>query len=211
MKRSGLLLALVCNAILGPFFCAATIALLYGLILLVTGRLSAGRTLLDTILMWFGCTLGAATSLWISYRAILHTYLCIRDLRHPPTMLIGPVSSKYETTNDVGEATHYLVMGTETFEVNAAQYKAISSGDVSALSYWPNSRTVASAERYTGPATWPTEVVRLAEAARAGADCLFALHDALLEAGYPELAEHCHDGRSAAWVIDLILNERMAT
>jgi hypothetical protein len=39
------------------------------------------------------------------------------------------------------------------------------------------------------PPTWTPEIVRLAEAYTDGADCGFALHDALMEAGKPELAE----------------------
>jgi hypothetical protein len=85
----------------------------------------------------------------------------------------------------------------------------VSSDDISTL--WPNSHAVASAERYIRPATWPTEVVRLAAAFRAGADCLFALHDALLEAGYPELAKRCHDGQLSAWVVDFILGTNQQT
>jgi hypothetical protein len=50
-------------------------------------------------------------------------------------------------------------------------------------------------------------VVRLAEALYAGADCGFALHDALLEIGYTDLAEHfrepCHP--KGCWAVDLIL------
>ncbi len=37
---------------------------------------------------------------------------------------------------------------------------------------------------------WPANVVALAEAMAAGQDCWYALHDALLEAGHPDLAEH---------------------
>lgn len=40
------------------------------------------------------------------------------------------------------------------------------------------------------PADLPETVRTLAAALRAGDDCAFALHDALLEAGHPDLAEH---------------------
>jgi hypothetical protein len=36
----------------------------------------------------------------------------------------------------------------------------------------------------------PSHVLQLAEAQYAGNDCLFALHDALLDSGHVELAEH---------------------
>jgi hypothetical protein len=42
------------------------------------------------------------------------------------------------------------------------------------------------------PLDWPGNLVRLAEAFRAGEDCGFALRDALLEAGQPQLA-NCVD------------------
>jgi hypothetical protein len=38
--------------------------------------------------------------------------------------------------------------------------------------------------------SWPASVVSLAEAVYNGADACFALHDALLEAGHPDLAAH---------------------
>jgi hypothetical protein len=40
------------------------------------------------------------------------------------------------------------------------------------------------------PSNWPLNVVELANALYQGQDCGFALHDALTEAGQPELAEH---------------------
>ena len=43
--------------------------------------------------------------------------------------------------------------------------------------------------------TYPAELVALARACRAGADVGPALHDALVEAGYPTLARWCFSGR----------------
>lgn len=40
------------------------------------------------------------------------------------------------------------------------------------------------------PATFPAVVMNLARALAAGADCGFALHDALVEAGWPTIAAH---------------------
>lgn len=60
-------------------------------------------------------------------------------------------------------------------------------------------------------ASWPTSVMQLADALYNGQDCGFALHDALLEAGHPELAEHF---QKEAWhpkgccVLDLILDKK---
>jgi hypothetical protein len=53
----------------------------------------------------------------------------------------------------------------------------------------------------------PASVIRLAEAAYAGERCNFALHDALLEAGLPALAEHFQTSRhyKGCWAVDLIL------
>jgi hypothetical protein len=57
---------------------------------------------------------------------------------------------------------------------------------------------------------FPATVTRLAEAAAAGEDCDFALHDALLEAGRPELAVYFSGPRTPAsgWAIDQILGQR---
>jgi hypothetical protein len=57
---------------------------------------------------------------------------------------------------------------------------------------------------------WPSTVVQLAESLYAGQDCAFALHDALLEAGHAELAEHFREEKShpkGCWVVDLILGK----
>jgi hypothetical protein len=43
---------------------------------------------------------------------------------------------------------------------------------------------------YPAPPSWPSAVVQLAESLYGGQDWAFALHDALLEAGHAELAEH---------------------
>jgi hypothetical protein len=64
---------------------------------------------------------------------------------------------------------------------------------------------------YQAPTSWPTTVVTLAEALYRGADAGFALHDALLEAGQPELAEHFQTETrhpKGCWALDVILQKR---
>lgn len=60
------------------------------------------------------------------------------------------------------------------------------------------------------PSFSSSSVVKLAEAMYAGEDCSFALHDALLEAGHPELAEHFTEKEhpKGCWVLDTILISR---
>ncbi|MBY0525267.1 MAG: hypothetical protein K2R98_17805 [Gemmataceae bacterium] len=55
---------------------------------------------------------------------------------------------------------------------------------------------------------WPASLLALAEAQYAGEPCAFALHDALLDAGHPEIAEHFHgtEHPKGCWALDLILN-----
>lgn len=62
---------------------------------------------------------------------------------------------------------------------------------------------------YTGPTHWKTVAVTLAEALYAGEDCAFALHDALLESGHAELAEHLQTPwhPKGCWVVDLLLGK----
>jgi hypothetical protein len=60
---------------------------------------------------------------------------------------------------------------------------------------------------YVPDKPFPSSVIQLAGALYAGEDCAFALHDALLESGYPELAEHFRDDSAhpkGCWVIDLL-------
>jgi len=62
---------------------------------------------------------------------------------------------------------------------------------------------------YPAPPSWPSPVVKLAEALYAGENCSFALHDALLEAGHPELAEHFREKEhpKGCWAVDMILEK----
>lgn len=58
------------------------------------------------------------------------------------------------------------------------------------------------------PGFWPSTVIQLADALYNGQDCGFALHDALLEAGHPELAEHFQKEAwhpKGCWILDEIL------
>jgi hypothetical protein len=64
---------------------------------------------------------------------------------------------------------------------------------------------------YLAPAQWPSGIVLLAEAFRDGQDCGFALHDALLEGGHPQLAEHFAQEKEhppGCWVLTLILGRK---
>jgi hypothetical protein len=63
------------------------------------------------------------------------------------------------------------------------------------------------------PATdhWPSTVIQLLESLLAGEDCGFALHDALLEAGHTELAQHFREEQwhpKGCWALDLILGKK---
>jgi hypothetical protein len=54
----------------------------------------------------------------------------------------------------------------------------------------------------------PATVVQLAESLYNGQDCSFALHDALLEAGHADLAEHFRQEQvhpKGCWAVDLLL------
>lgn len=60
---------------------------------------------------------------------------------------------------------------------------------------------------YAAPECWPPAVSELADALHHGEDCDFALHDALLEAEFPLLADHfCRETAhpNGCWVLDLL-------
>jgi hypothetical protein len=207
-QRFHLLMRLGCSMALGFLCCVLTVWSLAYLIasLTVVGCFPIfGQVCLDPVFtcVSHGTMCGSAS--WLALRAMVRGYLCVKDLSATPTMVVGSVSSKYEATNETGETVLYAVVGRQKFELSPAQYHGIACGDISSLTYWPSSRTVAKAERFTPPAAWPTTVVRLAEALRAGTDCAYALRDALLEAGYPELAEHFGGGEWPQWALDVIL------
>ena len=62
---------------------------------------------------------------------------------------------------------------------------------------------------YPAPDHWPLAVVELAAAVYDDLDCCFALHDALLDAGHAELAEHFREPYhpKGCWALDLILGK----
>ena len=60
------------------------------------------------------------------------------------------------------------------------------------------------------PAFWPSTVTQLADALYSGQDCEFALHDALLDAGHADLAEHFSQEKwhpKGCWALDLLLGK----
>jgi hypothetical protein len=60
------------------------------------------------------------------------------------------------------------------------------------------------------PPSWPSAAVQLAQAFEQGQDCAFALHDALLESGHAELAEHFREEKwhpKGCFALDLILGK----
>jgi hypothetical protein len=64
---------------------------------------------------------------------------------------------------------------------------------------------------YPTPSSWPSTVVQLTESFCAGEECAFALHDALLEAGHAELAQHFREEQwhpKGCWALDLILGKK---
>lgn len=64
---------------------------------------------------------------------------------------------------------------------------------------------------YPAPAHWPSTVTSLAEAMYQGQDCMFALHDALVETGHPDLADHFRQEPwhpNGCWTLDLILQKK---
>jgi hypothetical protein len=60
---------------------------------------------------------------------------------------------------------------------------------------------------YSAPPSWPSSVIALAQALYDSQPCDSALHDALLEAGHVELAEHFRETEhpKGCWALDLIL------
>lgn len=62
---------------------------------------------------------------------------------------------------------------------------------------------------FSAPKHLPATVTDLAAALYDGGDCAFALHDALLEAGHVELAEHFREREhpKGCWALDLILGK----
>jgi hypothetical protein len=61
------------------------------------------------------------------------------------------------------------------------------------------------------PDSWPLPVTDLAVSLSAGEDCAFALHDALLEGGHAELAQHFREEQwhpKGCWALDLILGKK---
>jgi hypothetical protein len=60
------------------------------------------------------------------------------------------------------------------------------------------------------PSVWSSQILDISAALYAGQDCAFALHDALLEAGREDLAQHfrANDHPKGCWVLDFILGKQ---
>jgi hypothetical protein len=66
---------------------------------------------------------------------------------------------------------------------------------------------------YGAPARCSSAVVHLAGSLYEGQECSFALHDALLEAGHPQLAGHFREEQwhpRGCWILDLLLGKSSA-
>jgi hypothetical protein len=74
--------------------------------------------------------------------------------------------------------------------------------------HWPG--TAAGAESVFVEGPFPPTACRLAECLYAGEPCAFALHDVLLESGYPVLAGHfaAAEHPKGCWALDLILGKQ---
>jgi len=60
------------------------------------------------------------------------------------------------------------------------------------------------------PDHWPATITQLADALYHGEDCGFALHDALLDAGHSDLAQHFRYEQAhpkGCWAVDLLLGK----
>jgi hypothetical protein len=134
---------------------------------------------------------GGAGGMLFWLASCLYSDACetFRDLRLPPVTLWGQVRSRRVVGNDETGRSFYLTVDSEEFEVNGQIYNALAEGERVSVTYWPNTRIVASVERMPPSTQWPATVVQLAQALCDGDDCSFALHDALLETGDTELAE----------------------
>jgi len=63
---------------------------------------------------------------------------------------------------------------------------------------------------YAAPASWPSAVVQLATSLDEGQGCWATLHDALLRAGHPHLAEHFDKEQwhpKGCWALDLMMGK----
>jgi hypothetical protein len=134
---------------------------------------------------------GAGSMLfWLASSLYYDASGAFRDITSPPVTLWGEVRSRRVVGDDETGRSFYLTVDFEEFEVNSQIYAALAEGERVSMTYWPNTRIVASVERLPTRSYWPATVVQLAEAVCDGQDCSFALHDALLDAGHTELAEH---------------------
>jgi hypothetical protein len=100
---------------------------------------------------------------------------------------------------------------------------ALDARDPNYATVWDDAQIAARAEHVwllrhlignpfhpaAAPSSWPPLVSQLTAALYAGEDCAFALHDALLEAGHADLAEHFREAGhpKGCWALDLILGK----
>ena len=92
-----------------------------------------------------------------------------------------------------------------------------------AVAHWPESILLAAEQKkladllrsvagnpfrpYPQPSVFSHAIEQLAAALQNGEDYHFALHDAFLEAGYPELAVQFEERRKGGWLVELLVGK----
>ena len=152
-------------------------------------------------------------------RSATHELLNLRVAAHQASReYVGPTARLAAEAASAALATRLVAENVVEAVARAISSLSAQSSDSRGEAYSAEHRAEADLLRhivgnpfrpFPAPATWPAAVVQLAEAQNAGADCAFALHDALLEAGQPELAAHFREPRhpKGCWVVDLLLGK----
>src|SRR5262249_38976895 len=94
------------------------------------------------------------------------------------------------TQGAVEEAVRAVVQAATTFAQNGQTRWAVEAASAAVRERLLRHIVGNPFRPYPAPSSWPAAVVQLAEALLGGTDCRAPLHDALLEAGHPDLAEH---------------------
>jgi len=109
----------------------------------------------------------------------------------------GLTGNEHPTSGDV----HTVASAAEeAIEADAAKNQAYSLRHIVGNSF----------RRLPAQRHWPATVVQLARAFEDGQNCGFALHDALLDVGHADLADHFRQEQThpkGCWVLDLLLGK----
>jgi hypothetical protein len=184
------------NLLLGAVFAALASACAIGFVRMLINTPAAKLTIVDVVgipLLGAGLT---GFFVWLTYRFSSEALGALKDFSVEPLTITDHVYSGRSMVGGDAPPVYYLTVGDKEFEVDGSHFRAVVTGDIVRVTYWPNSELVENVEvlhRFT-----PLQEEEALELAR---ECAIAqglsLADAVLKSEF--VGEPGSSSESPAW------------